>query len=278
MDREDTLNYSEVVEYWRMLNVGKDITFDCALDNFKILFAYNSGRIENDKIEYRDTYEIFMNGIVSGYTGNPRTLFEQQNQKTCYDFLLPEIEKRSPLTVNLVKEIHKMLTVGTYDERRYIVNGERPGEFKKHDYIVGRSEVGYLPGDVLRGIEDLISDLQGVKPEGENILISAAYFHAQFEYIHPFADGNGRTGRTLMNYYLLTHNYPPTIIREENRKEYYTALDAFDKEENLDIMVNFIKNETIATWSNRIARAREQNASVVRFSHWNQPLTRPKTN
>jgi Fic family protein len=252
--KEDIFSYSEVVEYWRALNVGKDMTLDCALDNFKILFAYNSGKIENDKIEYRDTYEIFMNGVVTGYTGDPRTLFEQQNQKTCYDFLLAETEKKSPLSVSLIKETHKTLTAGTYDERRYIINGERPGEFKKHDYIVGKNEVGYLPDDVERGIEELVSDLRNVEPEGENILISAAYFHALFENIHPFADGNGRTGRTLMNYYLLTHDYPPVIIREENRKKYYSALDAFDERNDLDSLVDFIKNETVATWRNRMMR------------------------
>jgi hypothetical protein len=51
----------------------------------------------------------------------------------CYELLKAKIVKKEPLSVGLVKEIHRVLTEGTYDERRYIENEERPGEFKKHD-------------------------------------------------------------------------------------------------------------------------------------------------
>jgi len=87
------------------------------LDSFRILFAYHSGKIENDAIDYNDTHEIFNNDKVSSFSGNPRTIFEQQNQKTCYDFLVPKIIAKEPLTVDIVKEIHAILTAGTYDDR-----------------------------------------------------------------------------------------------------------------------------------------------------------------
>lgn len=69
-----------------------------------------------------------------------------------------------------------------------------------------------------------------------------------FESIHPFADGNGRVGRTLMNYYLLTHDYPPTIIYSEDKKNYYLALALFDATEDMDGFKAFIKEQTIKTW------------------------------
>lgn len=64
------------------MQIKEDI--DGALCSFRILFAYHSGKIENEAITYHDTREIFENGKVSGYTCDPRALFEQQNQRLCY--------------------------------------------------------------------------------------------------------------------------------------------------------------------------------------------------
>ena len=90
------------------------------MDSFRILFASHSGKIESKEIAYHDTREIFENGKVVGYTGDPRALFELQNQKVCYDFLKSRIIEKEPLSI---LEIHRILTAGVYDERRYL----RPG-------------------------------------------------------------------------------------------------------------------------------------------------------
>ena len=67
---------------------------------------------------------------------------------------------------------------------------------------------------------DLQQDLDEVSEFGdENPLVAAAFWHARFEGVHAFADGNGRTGRAMMNYYLLLHNHPPIVIFDEDRKE-----------------------------------------------------------
>ena len=126
------------------------------LEDFKVLFAYNSNKIENDEINYHDTREVFENGKVVGFSGNPRTLFEIQNQKDCYLFLLDKLVSREKISTELIKAIHKELTKGTYDERRY-EKGERPGEFKKGDYIVGKAEIGSLAEDVEKEINDLVN-------------------------------------------------------------------------------------------------------------------------
>ena len=79
--------YEQAVQIWQSWQVRSTADIDQRLDSVRILFAYHSGKIENDEITYRDTREIFENGKVFGYTGSPRTLFEQQNQKLCYEFL-----------------------------------------------------------------------------------------------------------------------------------------------------------------------------------------------
>ena len=69
--------------------------------------------------------------------------------------LIKAIDKE-PLTEELIKRFHKLLTSGTYDERRYVVNEERSGEYKKHDYVTGKNEVGSLPVDVSNDMRNLI--------------------------------------------------------------------------------------------------------------------------
>lgn len=226
---------------------------DAVLTDFRILFAYHSNRIENEDTDYHDTRDVFENGKVYGYTGDPRTLFEIQNQRDCYYLLLDRIVARVPLSISLIREIHFELAKGTYDMRRYIVNGERPGEFKHHDYVTGRHEVGSYPEDVEQDLQDLINEI--IDNEGKDVLTIAAYFHACFENIHPFADGNGRVGRTLLNYYLLTHNVSPVIIYEEDRKEYYKSLERFDTDADLQPLKDFIVREQEKTWTRERRKA-----------------------
>jgi Fic family protein len=245
--------YSQAVKLWQSYKIASAEDLDKCLDSFRILFAFHSGKIENEEITYHDTREIFENGRVVGYTGSPRALFEQQNQKLCYEFLKEKIIKREPLSIELVKEIHRVLTGGTYDERKLIANEERPGEFKKHDYVTGVHEVGSAAKDVENDLTELIAEVNAY--EGEDVLKAAAYLHARFEYIHPFADGNGRVGRTLMNYYLMIHNHPPLIVYDEDKRLYYECLQKYDETEDLKSLYEFLKFETEKTWEKALALA-----------------------
>jgi Fic family protein len=70
-----------------------------------------------------------------------------------------------------------------------------------------------------------------------------------FEYIHPFADGNGRVGRTLLNYFLITRGHPPLIVCDEDKSGYYATLQAYDETEDLDSLYIFLKEQTVKTWA-----------------------------
>lgn len=239
--------YDQIVAQWRAWKVCSVPELELRLDSFRVLFAYHSGKIENEEVTYHDTREIFENGRVVGFTGSPRTLFELQNQKVCYELLKEKIILRQPLDLPLVLEVHRALTEGTYDERRYLVNGERPGSFKRHDYVTGLNEVGSPPEaveDDLRELLEEVNDLGGQSP-----LRAGAYLHARFEHIHPFADGNGRVGRTLLNYWLMINDYPPMILYEEDRRGYYQALQMYDEQEVLDPLAAFLEGQTEKTWA-----------------------------
>jgi len=240
------MRYSDLLKQWKSKNINTVDELDTALNNFRILFAYNSNVIENPQTTYHDTREIFENGKVINYTGDLRTIFEIKNQKECYDYLRDLIIEKHPLDKELILAVHKKLMRGCYDETRY-GKGEIPGEYKKHDYITG-DNVGSDPQYVEDDINKLCDEMNNVK--GDN-LIKAAYFHLNFESIHPFADGNGRVGRTLMNYYLMTNDYPPTIIYNEDKDTYYMGLTVFDKTGDITGFKKFIEEESVKTWEKR---------------------------
>lgn len=242
--------YNDVLSLWKSYKINAPSDLDVYLDNFRILFAFNSGKIENDNITYHDTREIFENGKISSFSGDIRSLFEQSNQKLCYEFLKEKIVRKQPLSIGLIKDIHLILTSGTYDEHRFINNGERSGEFKKHDYVTGINEVGAAPEDVAFELQELLDELN--EHTGSDKLKLATYLHARFEYIHPFADGNGRVGRTLLNYYLMINDHPPMIIYNEDKADYYNALEKYDSEEELVPLYNFLKYEVEKTWSKQL--------------------------
>lgn len=245
--------YREVLKLWQSYQINSAEDLDKYLDSFRILFAYHSGKIEDDEINYHDTREIFESGKVINFSGSPHDIFEQYNQKLCYEYLKEKIIKREKLSVDLIKEIHKILTGGTYDEKRYIVNEERPGEFKKHDYVTGLPEVGSSAENVESDMIQLIEEVN--EYDGKEILKVATYFHARFEYIHPFADGNGRVGRTMMNYYLMTHNHLPFIVYNVDKKLYYECLQKYDETEDWNPLYKFFKYETEKTWKKALELA-----------------------
>ncbi len=243
--------YEDVTAFWQQKNIKTDAELAEILNGYGIAFAYHSGRIENRSITFNDTREIFEHDGVTSYTGDLRTLFEIRNARDAYELWLSAFNNRRLLDEALLKEFQFCLTQNTYDTRRWQL-GERPGEYKKHDYVTGRFEIGALPEDVPEEVASLLAELNGFP--NEKALTAAAYFHAQFENIHPFADGNGRTGRLAMNYLLILNNHPPIIIHEEDRKSYYSTLEAWDAGQELDPLVNFLKEQTEKTWEKQLRR------------------------
>lgn len=248
-------NYEKAVALWRHRNIRTDAELAEALNGHSIAFAYHSGKIENEKITYHDTREVFEHDGVTSYTGDLRTLFEIRNAKEANELFLLAFRDRRPLDEGLLRQFQLQLTHGTYDTRRWQL-GERPGEYKRHDYVTGREEVGAAPEDVAEELAELLGEVQDVSTE--DILTAAAYFHAKLENIHPFADGNGRVGRLAMNYLLVLHDHPPIIIHEEDRRDYYEALEAWDTRQELEPLLIFLRAQTEKTWARQIQRAEKQ--------------------
>ncbi|MCL2373215.1 MAG: Fic family protein [Defluviitaleaceae bacterium] len=249
-------NYEKILQMWAGYNISTLTELDLRLNSFRVQFAYNSAKIENPEVTYHATREVFEGEVVKTFKGSPDTLTELSNQRKCYSFLLPKIIAKEPMTLGLIKEAHEITTMGTYDDRRFFELGERPGEFKKNDFVVGRNEVGSLPEEVEADLTSLIEEISTVQKldDPAQILKAATYFHICFEYIHPFADGNGRVGRTMMNYFLMVHDHPPLVVYDEDRQEYYDALEQYSEEEDIEPLFIFFKQQLEKTWIKMLER------------------------
>lgn len=190
------------------------------LDDMLVRLAHHSAGIEGNTISLPATVSIILNGtlpISSGAT--VREFYEIENHKQAFSNMLDHLESNDTLSVSIIKELHADLT----DRLQY-----DKGQFKKNEnQIIGAEFQTASPGETPFLVQQLVDNLEyrlenaaidEVKLEG--ILDT----HIQFERIHPFSDGNGRTGRMLMNYSLLQEGFPPLIIEKEAKAIYIELL------------------------------------------------------
>lgn len=176
--------------------------------------VYNSNAIENSTLTFKDTEKILLHNIIPK-NSNTREVYEAKNLANVTEFLLENPEEK--LSIELILKLHKILLSN--------INDNVAGRFRKHgEWVRVANHLGANP----EFVEKLIGDLINSYPiENENLFLDRiAHFHAEFETIHPFCDGNGRMGRVLINQQLMKLNFPPIIIQNKTKKKDYYPLFA----------------------------------------------------
>ncbi len=234
--------YKDCIDIWR-----KGITEEL-MNNFFMKFTYSSNKIENNETHLRDVKNIFTGLDLDSIKADKITINEIANSKKLCEQIFELTKENKPLlSLEIIKDFHKTLMTGCFREE-LLRKGERPGEFKKGDYVVGVHDVGCSPEEVEEELVSLIEEVNEVKITEKNALKVVSYFCAWLMNIHPFADGNGRVGRMLMNYLLIGNNLPPIILFQHDRSEYYEALEYFDDTQEIDKLVKFLEKEAYKTW------------------------------
>lgn len=194
------------------------------LDDILVRLAHHSSALEGNTITLAETISIILhNQVSSDRSIDLREVYEIKNHEQAFHYLLQELENDVPLHLHTVKEIHSLLM----DRLQY----DR-GQFKSVDNaIIGAdfltASVQETPMLMQQWVDNLNYRLDTAASSQEKIEIIAES-HIAFERIHPFADGNGRTGRMLMNYLLLQHNFVPLIINSKDKATYLRLLAAQD--------------------------------------------------
>lgn len=243
--------YENICRAWKSWNVKTGDELTRCLNASYVQGIHESNNIDSQPTDSDVAREVIVFGTVTKYTGSLLVLTELSNASMAHKLLCKRFEERTPLSVDFIKELHATMMAGCYDKRRYIDLEERPGSFKQHDFVVGKDEVGVDPEDVEEELEALLEELNDFLEENsdsEDILLAGAYFHAKFECIHPFADGNGRVGRLLLNYWLVLNNHPTITVYSEDKQTYFDALQAYVDREDLAPLCRFLQAQTIKTW------------------------------
>ena len=192
-------------------------------EEFTIEYTYNSNAIEGNTLTLRET-----DLVLRGLTIDRKPLkdhMEAVGHKEAFEFVSELVKQNEPLSERIIKQIHFLVLVGNKDDR---------GVYRKVPVrIMGAKHEPVQPYMIEPKMEELLKKFMEGK---EHIITKLARFHIEFEGIHPFIDGNGRTGRLLVNLELMKAGYPPIDIKFTDRMEYYKAFDEYHENHNLSAM------------------------------------------
>lgn len=235
------------MENWKLKTVAEQE--ELLREIFLVRYIFNSNSIEGINLSYNQTKEIFESESIRSYNGDVRELFSVMNSENTFDSLIKSRRENREIDSDFILELHKIAMRNSLDKERYCVKGERPGQYKIYDYVVGKHDTGSASESVEEDIEDLLELVNSAK--SNNYMRIASVLHCEFEAIHPFSDGNGRVGRWLTNYYLLMHDEPMLIIFNEDKTEYYEILEYYDETNDPSRMTDFLEKQRDKTWDIR---------------------------
>lgn len=194
----------------KMRLADKKLIADMFTD-FKTHYVYNTTALEGNTISLAET-NLLLNENKAPAGADLREIYDHLNEKDAFEHVL---KKRPAITLQTIIGIHAMLLKNI---------DKRIGSFRSHNVRVFGADFNTTPATYVETDMKLLLRWHQKSKKRLHPLILAAIFHEKFEKIHPFYDGNGRTGRMIMNLMLLQNGFPPLVIKNSARKEYYDAL------------------------------------------------------
>lgn len=195
-------------------------------EEFSVEYTYNSNAIEGNTLTLKET-----DLVLHGLTVSQKPLkdhLEAVGHKEAFDFVRSLVKERTPLSERVIKQIHYFVLSDKREDR---------GVYRRIPVrILGAHHDPVQPYLIEPKMEQLLLAYEDNK--NEHIVTKLARFHIEFEGIHPFIDGNGRTGRLLVNLELMKAGYPPIDIKFTDRSAYYDAFDDYHLHHNLSAMEN----------------------------------------
>lgn len=192
-------------------------------EEFIIEYTYNSNAIEGNTLTLRET-----DLVLRGLTIDQKPLkdhMEAVGHKEAFEFVTELVKENTPISEYIIKQIHYLVLADKKDDR---------GVYRRIPVrIMGAQHEPVQPYLIEPKMEQLLREFN---ESTEHIVTKLARFHIEFEGIHPFIDGNGRTGRLLVNLELMKAGYPPIDIKFTDRIAYYNAFDEYHVKHNLSAM------------------------------------------
>ena len=192
-------------------------------EEFTVEYTYNSNAIEGNTLTLRET-----DMVLRGLTIDQKPLkdhMEAVGHKEAFDYVRELVQEKAPMSERVIQQIHYLVLADKKDDR---------GVYRRVPVrIMGAQHEPVQPYLIRPMMEQLLADFAASQ---EHIVTKLARFHIEFEGIHPFIDGNGRTGRLLVNLELMKAGDPAIDIKFTDRMAYYDAFDEYHVKHNLSAM------------------------------------------
>ncbi len=203
------------------------IEYEVYEKNHLINFTFNTNAIEGSTVTLTET-SIILEDKITPEGRTLREIHEVENTKKAYQLLKTY---KGGVDTKVIKKIHFLLT--------HNILGTNAGKFRKiRVYMGGSKHIPPKPEDVEKEMKSLIR-WYGYNKDKYHPITAASYIHSEFIRIHPFVDGNGRTGRLLLNFMLMKQGWPPICIKLKEKLKYINFLEK-SRDGNIENFLGFI--------------------------------------
>ena len=226
----------------------------------EILFSAHSCAIEGNSFTVDDTRILREQGMSMIPVG--RSLLEcteMADHFRAFDYMASHLD--NPFDEALLKEVNRLVTEHTLS---YRAPGAFAGEYTTEDMAAGDTVFGNHETLIAR-VPQLMESTERALNDGQHPLVVAAKWHGYYEYLHPFRDGNGRTGRLLSNFILLRAGHPLLIVKLEDRSSYISALKQIRVEGTDEHLVAFFFKTAISRMEEEMAEKRKLSKPILFF-------------
>lgn len=196
-------------------------------EEFLVEYTYDSNAIEGNTLTLQETALV-----LEGITIDRKPLkdhLEAVGHKDAFLYVQQLVSERVSFSERVIRQIHTLVLMDRPEDR---------GVYRRIPVrILGASHTPPEPVLIAEQMEALVKTFSKSKLHP---IERAALFHLQFERIHPFVDGNGRTGRLILNLFLMQNGYPPINVKFADRKRYYDAFERYDQDGDAGAMVQLV--------------------------------------
>lgn len=240
-------------EEYDTLRVGKESLIQI-LDESEIPEnVYNSNAIENSTLTLKETEKILLELEVSRDI-SLREVFEAKNLARVTEYIRTKKSEKTEMSKDFALLLHRMLMGG--------INDGIAGHFRiKGEYVRVGTYIAPPPEHVERMIERILVEYSS--NFSTYFLDKISKFHLDFERIHPFVDGNGRIGRVLINWQLMSLGFPYVIIRNKDKKYYYRAFTEYNDAKKTKTMERTLGLGLMESFHKRLAYLRGEKIRTV---------------
>lgn len=199
-------------------------------EEFMVNNTYNSNAIEGSTLTLRETTMILQEGITIAEKPIKEHL-EAIGHKDAFEYITDIADKKTELSERVIKELHSLVLMADRENR---------GTYRRVPVtILGAMHEPPQPYLVPKLMEELVLEYNE-KSNTSKIIEAVALLHLKFESIHPFIDGNGRTGRLLLNFELMKKGFLPVNIKFSDRAKYYNCFDDYCENGLPDMLTELI--------------------------------------